>query len=870
MAITKVTYGSFNKYQVRTGAGNFNLPAADVDALYGPGWPITPVTRPEDSDLPRVVDYPVGINYTLQPRVGYENLMPITALKAAYANVSEVSAPVNLLIRELCGFVPILRDKKTLQKVSSGHPYEWMTTSPDRKTPFNVWMTRFKKSSKVYAAPAYYKRRDGGKIIGMEYIDGSTFFLIVNDRGELPDPDEIDPGLNDFLNTASKQERSDISNILNSISAADLSRMIGKGKAPRAAQDLESRFVKFSLNDFMKKARDRSRRGLDLPTTTPAFTQIIKGVPFSFWDKSQIYFVPEPPAPATDSPYGESYIERAFTWIQVIAVLTAFQLGHYRTGNMPEGWATLPKDMFPTLGKIAAYERVYNDRMSESSQVAHSRIRFGPDGMKWIPTKKPEFPKDLYNQAKNNIMYAIGMPPSEMGEKPGSGLGGKGFAEGAETDVMRQILEAEKEALEDAFNAVLKDDGVDDVAFYLDYPQEQINPAKQAEDLWTKFEHGLLTLNDVLSAQNKEPIGSKDDKDNLANMHLIISGSNIFVLEKIKADENGIVSASGGAPRSGGSPMNPEDQAKQPIPGDKASREKIARQIELAGGKKASAKKIFLMGDIKKDDGIDPKAFAAGMMEEQEHIETVGGDLDIIAGLVRDHLAEDPNYYDDVIKTFEDHAGRPGLRGGSLPRGVAAGSLDDVVSKRINKAKKDEKNISPILKSVAEETGASFEGWEYRIKAEDSLKRKVEIESELEGISPLEMEKRITDVNRYTMIYEPDDLVDGSQKTFAALKEAGYQRYDNKVRNYFKSNGPYRGYNTVWENPETGSVFELQFHTPASYKIKSVNHLEYETVRVQFDAKLVSELDTKMKSRWSSPEFGYIEPKGVEVLESYQ
>src|SRR3972149_6036134 len=142
MAISRVKSLDFNKaaYLVQTGAGNYNLPREDVDALYGPGWPVQPVTRPEDTEIPRTIDYPVGINYTLQPRVGYEGLMPIKALKAAYSNVSEVAAPVNLIIREMSGFMAMLRDKKTKQKVKQGHPYSWMTVSPDRTNPFNVWL----------------------------------------------------------------------------------------------------------------------------------------------------------------------------------------------------------------------------------------------------------------------------------------------------------------------------------------------------------------------------------------------------------------------------------------------------------------------------------------------------------------------------------------------------------------------------------------------------------------------------------------------------------------------------------------------------------------------------------------------------------
>ena len=111
MSITRVPQRTFEKFQVVTGAGNYNLPREDMDTLYGPGWPVAPVTRPEDTDFPRTIDYPVSINATLQPRIGYAGLMPIAALTAAYVNISEVSMPPNLIIRELSGFVPMLRLK---------------------------------------------------------------------------------------------------------------------------------------------------------------------------------------------------------------------------------------------------------------------------------------------------------------------------------------------------------------------------------------------------------------------------------------------------------------------------------------------------------------------------------------------------------------------------------------------------------------------------------------------------------------------------------------------------------------------------------------------------------------------------------------
>ena len=658
MSITIVSSNDFNKYNniIQTGAGSYNLPREDVDALYGPGWPIAPVTRPTDSALPRVNDYPVGINYTLQPRIGYEGLFPIAALKAAYGTVSEVSQPVNLVIRELSAFTPQLRNPKNKQKLGSDHPYAWMTRYPDGRTPFSVWLTKYKKSAKIYAAPAIFKRKEHGKVTAMEYIDGSTFFLIVNERGELPRPDEVDPELEKWVNQIQKGVGSQNFGIINP----------GNVQMPDIARDYMR-----AASKWMKKPENT---GQDLPTTTPAFTQVIKGVPFSFWDLDQVYFVPEPPSSSVDGPYGESYIERSWPWIQIIAVMTAFELGFYRTGNMPEGFATMPKDWFPSMAKLGIAEKEYNARMAEGSQVQHSRIRFGPDGMKWIPTKKADFPSMLYQQANNNILLSIGVPPSEIGQKPGKGLGGKGYEEGTAHEVTRQILDAERISTQMPFNQVMKDEGVDDAEFYLDYPQEEIDPTKQAESLWANFIHGVYTLNDVLSEQGKDPIGSKSDKNNVANLHVIVAGSNFYIVEKMQTDPQGMVIPSGSpqapgtsAPdgRSPQSPTNPEDLVTggQPhTPADAATAQKLAQVIELSGGRLTSTKMISIPAVAKElgagsgyggynlegggcPEGVDPDEYAMGLKEEQEHAATVNNDQAVIRAIALDHLKEDPKYY---------------------------------------------------------------------------------------------------------------------------------------------------------------------------------------------------------------------------------
>ena len=94
--------------------------------------------------------------------------------------------------------------RKTGKKVDD-HPFNWLITEPDplHHIPFNVWMTWYKKSAKIYAAPAFHYHRDGGgKIDALEYIDGSTLFLITNAHGYIPEPDEYDPQIRDILGIA--------------------------------------------------------------------------------------------------------------------------------------------------------------------------------------------------------------------------------------------------------------------------------------------------------------------------------------------------------------------------------------------------------------------------------------------------------------------------------------------------------------------------------------------------------------------------------------------------------------------------------------------------------------------------------------------
>lgn len=136
------------------------------------------------------------------------------------------------------------------------------------------------------------------------------------------------------------------------------------------------------------------------------------------------------------------------------------------------------------------------------------------------------------------------------------------------------------------------------------------------------------------------------------------------------------------------------------------------------------------------------------------------------------------------------------------------------------KAAAAEKRVTPDLAKLAEQNGMKMEGLDFRLKAKDSLARKL--------ADPAGGE--INDALRYTMVAPPGELAGTAAKTLTRLEEQGYKVV--KVKNTFKAGAPYKGVNTQVVAPN-GQIFELQFHTPQSFDVKqNVTHGLYERFRV--------------------------------------
>lgn len=249
-------------------------------------------------------------------------------------------------------------------------------------------------------------------------------------------------------------------------------------------------------------------------------------------------------------------------------------------------------------------------------------------------------------------------------------------------------------------------------------------------------------------------------------------------------------------------------------------------------------KKIFLTRDWK-------PAKSAGDADAIKVFETGGNVIFAVASRSKQNA-------------FEGHRGRPGQRGGSLPRSAGTGPTPKSVLDIYRRKAKNEPAITKDMQELSDEKGGRLAGLNHRLKDEASFLRKVKADAADKGIGMDEAAEQINDAVRYTMVFEsPEEFANSVKATEASMFQKGYKRYDHKRKNFFSESvgdRTYEGYNTVWISP-AGDTFELQFHTEQSLKIKSINHDIYKIARQSTDQAERARLVQQMIDNWRSPEY---------------
>jgi hypothetical protein len=138
--------------------------------------------------------------------------------------------------------------------------------------------------------------------------------------------------------------------------------------------------------------------------------------------------------------------------------------------------------------------------------------------------------------------------------------------------------------------------------------------------------------------------------------------------------------------------------------------------------------------------------------------------------------------------------------------------------------------IGPAMERVeAADPSRRLAGLAHMVKGEDRLKEKIAAELPgRPGITVRDALSEIADGVRFTLEYPSEHYPEGILADIDRIKAEGFVLL--KLKNLWAAD-QYKGINSQWRAPETGTRCEMQFHTAESLQAKELTHQAYERIR---------------------------------------
>lgn len=347
------------KIQQNLAAGVGAAPAEIEAALavQGMSWgPPFPPGRPLDPFFgvrrpPRTWDYQVGENVQLTPRWNRVSFQTLKQIHEAY-DVSQIC------VRHL------INDVRSLDynwepipgiKVDVSEDIEQAIAffdAPDKRQPFRLWLAEWLQDVLRYDAGSLYERKnEAGGPIAWEVIDGTTIIPLVDFYGRRP-TDEDD-------------------------SSSELPEGLFEGEI------------------------------------TPAFVQIIEGLPWDWLTVDDLTYLPWNPLP--ESQYGLAPLEAVLLSANTDIRFQWHFLQFFTEGSLPAGFMEAPPDQSDPA-QIEHWQETW-DAIMLGDQSKLQQIRWVPNGSKFTESKPSasKFDQEFPLYLMRRTCAAYGCTPADLG-----------------------------------------------------------------------------------------------------------------------------------------------------------------------------------------------------------------------------------------------------------------------------------------------------------------------------------------------------------------------------------------------------------------------------------------------------------------------
>jgi len=155
----------------------------------------------------------------------------------------------------------------------------------------------------------------------------------------------------------------------------------------------------------------------------------------------------------------------------------------------------------------------------------------------------------------------------------------------------------------------------------------------------------------------------------------------------------------------------------------------------------------------------------------------------------------------------------------------------------------------------------------FALKEPNRFKEKLaKVISDEPDSDPAEIVSRINDGVRYTYTYADEQYSSGVMEVCGSLADAGFEMYERK-NVWVDESKAYQGVNSSWMDHESKHLFEVQIHTPTSWRAKQEGHLAYEIIQASSSTPEERAAAAQLQERI----FGGVPiPPGVSDIPSYR
>lgn len=297
---------------------------------------------------PRRYDYAVGENVQIVPRW---NRISFKTLENLFKSYYAFQIAVRHVINDVRSLdYEIVPPPHTIEDVRPDLlAAQDFIDLPDGQQPFREWLGQFLQDVLRYDAGALYIRRNReNKPIALEVMSGPTLIPLIDFYGRSPTDNNIPQD--------------------------------GPGTAWP-------------------------------DTITPAFVQIIEGMPWVWLTQDDVIYQPLNPLP--ESQYGLAPMEAVLMQANTDLRFQWFLLQHFTEGTVPAGFMEAPPDL-SNPKQVEMWQETW-DAVMMGDQSKLSQIRWVPAGSKFTPIKDEKFDKDQTLYLLRCTAAAFGVTPNDLG-----------------------------------------------------------------------------------------------------------------------------------------------------------------------------------------------------------------------------------------------------------------------------------------------------------------------------------------------------------------------------------------------------------------------------------------------------------------------